>query len=201
MDDKNVKGATVQIHDRVLVRNVNIRGKQKLADLYEENIYHVLDQPDKNIAVFKVQREDKKGSIRTLHRNLLLPVNYLPVKKLTTETPSKKHHKIVTRLEKNVSVCFSNSFSSSSSESDSEASDEYLLPEFVYIPKIIPLETQPDQVGQSDQEETSIVKDTNEKVVGNELDNVSVFESDASSEHTNEVVKDDYNAELHLESP
>ena len=56
-----------------------------------------------------------------------------------------------------------------------------LLPEYVSAPKIILLETQYDQVSQSDLEETLIVKDTNE----------AVFESGANSEHTNEFVKDD----------
>ena len=93
-----------------------------------------------------------------------------------------------------MSVCSSKSFSSSSPESDSEASDEHLLPEYVSAPKIIPLETQYDQVSQSDQEDTSIVKNTNEEVVGNELDNDSVFQSD-NNEHSNEVVEDDKNAE------
>ena len=75
------------------------------------------------------------------------------------------------------------------------------MPEYVSAPKIIPLETQYDQVSQSDQEETSIVNDTNEEVVDNELDNDSVFESDANSENTSEVVKDNNNAELPVESP
>ena len=56
-----------------------------------------------------------------------LQVNPLPVEKLTTETPSKNHHKRVTHSQKNVSFCPSNYFSSSSSEFDSEASDEYFI--------------------------------------------------------------------------
>ena len=69
--------------DRVLVRNVNVRGKHKLADLWEEPVYIVVDQPCNEIPVFKVrkevQKEEEKQVFRTLHKNLLLPVNHLPL--------------------------------------------------------------------------------------------------------------------------
>ena len=77
--DRRVRGATVELGDRVLVKNVGIRGKNKLANRWEDHIYMVLDKPNEDIPVFVVQREDKRGSKRTLHRNLLLPVNFLPL--------------------------------------------------------------------------------------------------------------------------
>ena len=77
--DKKIRGSTVSVGDRVLVKNVSIRGKHKLANVWEDEIHEVLEQPNEDIAVFVVRREDKKGSKHTLHRNLLLPVNFLPL--------------------------------------------------------------------------------------------------------------------------
>ena len=72
--NKRVCGNAIQIGDRVLVRNVQIRGKRKLADNWEEDPYIIQDQPNKDIPVFKVKKEDGTGPVRTLHRNLLLPL-------------------------------------------------------------------------------------------------------------------------------
>ena len=81
--DRKIRGSGLHPGDRVLVRNVNVRGKHKLADLWEEPVYIVVDQPCNEIPVFKVrkevQKEKEKQVFRTLHRNLLLPVNHLPL--------------------------------------------------------------------------------------------------------------------------
>jgi hypothetical protein len=77
--DKKVRFASIQPGDRVLVQNVGLRGRQKLADIWEENVYVVLRQPNVDIPVFEVQKEHSPTSrVRTLHRNLLLPFFCLP---------------------------------------------------------------------------------------------------------------------------
>ena len=78
--DKNARAATVQVGDRVLVRNVNIRGKQKLADHWESEVYKVISQPNSDIPVYEVQPECGQGRKRTLHRNLLLPIGALDLR-------------------------------------------------------------------------------------------------------------------------
>jgi transposase InsO family protein len=77
--DRKTRGSVLQLGDRVLVRNVKIRGKRKLADNWEEDAYDVLEQPNKDIPVYKVKKENGTGSTRVLHRNLLLPINTLPL--------------------------------------------------------------------------------------------------------------------------
>ena len=52
---------------------VTYDGKHKIADKWEDSPYEVIYQPNKNIPVFKVRREDGEGRCRVLHRNLLLP--------------------------------------------------------------------------------------------------------------------------------
>ena len=72
--DLRVRGADVEVGDRVLVKFVAFDGKHKLADKREEAVYKVLDKPNSDIPVYVVQKEDKTGKKRTLHGNLLLPL-------------------------------------------------------------------------------------------------------------------------------
>ena len=68
------KNINLIANDRVLVRNVSLRGKQKLADKWEEHPYVIISQPDPTVPVYQVKREgDRYKKVRTLHRNLLLP--------------------------------------------------------------------------------------------------------------------------------
>ncbi len=73
--DHKVRGASVQVGDRVLVRNVAFSGPHKLADRWQESVYIVHEQPDKSIPVFKLHCEDGQGRSLVLHRNMLLPIN------------------------------------------------------------------------------------------------------------------------------
>ena len=51
-----------------------MKGKNKLADNWEQDIYVVIDQPNIDIPVYTVQKESTKAPTRTLHRNMLPPV-------------------------------------------------------------------------------------------------------------------------------
>ena len=61
--------ATIQVGDLVLVRNLSIRGKHKLAGRWEEDPFRVVECIP-GLPVYKVQ--DKDGKERVLHCNLLL---------------------------------------------------------------------------------------------------------------------------------
>ena len=76
--DVNARNSVLKPGDRVLVKNVGVRGKCKLADRWEQDPYIVKAQPNPDIPVFEVQRENSRSKIRTLHRNLLLPFYGLP---------------------------------------------------------------------------------------------------------------------------
>ena len=71
--DLKVREATLDVGDHVLIRNVGLRGKNKLADKWDNDPYIVIDIPDRNVPVYKVQRESGNPSVKTLHRNMLLP--------------------------------------------------------------------------------------------------------------------------------
>lgn len=74
--DKHVREATLQVGDRVLVRNLRLRNKHKLADKWESTVYRVLKQME-NLPVYTVLPEGGDGPARTLHRDLLLPCGHL----------------------------------------------------------------------------------------------------------------------------
>ena len=84
--DLRVRENKLEVGDRVLVEKVGHRGKHKIADLWEEEPYTVLDQPLSDIPVFKVIREDGQGRVKTLHRNKLLPFFCLPKERDDTVT-------------------------------------------------------------------------------------------------------------------
>ena len=90
--DKKIRGATIEVGDRVLLRNVSLRGKQKLADKWQEQVFLVVDQPNFSIPVFKIRPEKGDGNVKVVHRNLLLPIGYIPERKhLPDDVPERKH--------------------------------------------------------------------------------------------------------------
>ncbi|RXN15876.1 ephrin type-B receptor 2-like protein [Labeo rohita] len=74
--NKRVKGLPLAIGDQVLVANKGCRGKRKLADRWEPVVYTVVASKP-SIHVYRIS--DRAGNERTVHRNLLLQVNFLPL--------------------------------------------------------------------------------------------------------------------------
>ena len=70
--DRRVKGSTLQVGDRVLVRVTSHAGKHKIQDRWNIEPYEVVGQPYKGIPVYKVQQVGDPSKFRVLHRNLLL---------------------------------------------------------------------------------------------------------------------------------
>ena len=71
--DKSMKGPQLQEKGVVLVKIVSHKGRHKLQDKWEPEEYVVVEQPIAGAPVYKVQPVTG-GNLRTLHRNLLLPL-------------------------------------------------------------------------------------------------------------------------------
>ena len=71
--DKSVKGPQLHVNDLVLVKIVAHKGRHKLQDRWEPEEYVVIEQPITGTPVYKVKPVNG-NKIRTLHRNLLLPL-------------------------------------------------------------------------------------------------------------------------------
>ncbi|XP_051800354.1 uncharacterized protein LOC127532555 [Acanthochromis polyacanthus] len=92
--DRNVTASALEVGDRVLVRNVRLRGKHKIADKWEPNIYVVIKKAG-HLPVYTVRPEHTEKPVRTLHRDLLLPCGYLPatsqLQPASVKRPAKKN--------------------------------------------------------------------------------------------------------------
>ena len=77
--DKSVKGPQLQVNDLVLVKIVAHKTRHKIQDKWESEEYIVFEQPIPGTPVYRV-RPVTGTKVRTLHRNLLLPlgVKYQP---------------------------------------------------------------------------------------------------------------------------
>ena len=77
--DVKARKSVLKPGDLVLVKNVGIRGKHKIGDLWEQEPYVVIDQPNDDIPVYEVRRQNiRSRKTRLLHRILLLPFMCLP---------------------------------------------------------------------------------------------------------------------------
>ena len=74
--DRVVRESTLQEGDHVLVRNLRLRNKHKLADKWESTVYKVLNRKG-DLPVYTVQPINEDGPTRTLHRDHLLPCSNL----------------------------------------------------------------------------------------------------------------------------
>lgn len=73
--NRKVKGSPLVVGDRVLLANRGERGKRKLADKWDSIPYDVVSVRS-GINVYWI-RESHTGKEKVVHRNLLLPVNFL----------------------------------------------------------------------------------------------------------------------------
>ena len=133
--DSKVRGATLDVGDRVLVRNVGLKGKQKIADKWQDNVYIVLDRPNPELPVFKVGLERGRGKTRVVHRNMLLPISSI------AKSESKATYKKAVSHQKNgqptVRVEVSDN-ESSITAGDEEDSDEGETVYIVEAPRPLP---------------------------------------------------------------
>ena len=115
--DLRVRQSTLEPGDWVLVRNVGLRGKQKLADQWEHDTYIVKRQPISEIPVFEVVKENSKE--KKIHRNMLLPFMGLPCPQ-TQEIVKKETVKEKEAIEVQPNDLEESDYSDSSESSDEE---------------------------------------------------------------------------------
>ncbi len=71
--DKRIRFTQLLPGDRVLLRNLGLQGKHKLADRWASKPY-VVESKMPNLPVFRLKPEDGDGPIKILHRNHVLPL-------------------------------------------------------------------------------------------------------------------------------
>uniref|UniRef100_A0A8C7X5J0 Gypsy retrotransposon integrase-like protein 1 n=1 Tax=Oryzias sinensis TaxID=183150 RepID=A0A8C7X5J0_9TELE len=99
--DKKVFGAELNPGCRVLVRNFTERGGPgKLRSYWEDKVYIVTQRKHSESPVYEVKPETGKGRVKIIHRNLLLPCDFLPLTSEPEPTKSGQKRKISHRKQK-----------------------------------------------------------------------------------------------------
>ncbi|XP_075935390.1 uncharacterized protein LOC142935134 [Anarhichas minor] len=75
--NRKAKGSPLTVGDRVLLANRGERGKRKIADKWESTVYEVASVRP-GINVYSI-RDPATSREKVVHRNLLLPVSFLPM--------------------------------------------------------------------------------------------------------------------------
>lgn len=90
--DRKVHGAELSPGCRVLIRNLNEKGGPgKLRSFWEDRVYVVTQRKHTDSPVYELKPENGKGRVRVMHRNLMLPCDFLPVEEVDSPpTPEKK---------------------------------------------------------------------------------------------------------------
>lgn len=101
--DIKARGAVIQPGDKVLVKIVAFDGPHKLSDKWEEDPYIVISQPNKDIPVYIVKKENNFSKSRTLHRNLLLPIGHVDLQEEKPKPAPRKSIKMKRRSQLNAS--------------------------------------------------------------------------------------------------
>ena len=123
--DQGVRHSSLEPGDRVLVKKVGIKGKHKLADIWESSPYIIKSQPMPDITGYLVQKENSNNRPRTLHRNMLLPFNALPCPEVESEPTRRRVSQPPTAAEPPETHIESSNDSSSSDSSDSEDCSQF----------------------------------------------------------------------------
>ena len=129
--DKRLGYQTLQQGDRVLVKNLGLKGKHKLENRWFD-IPYVVQQQLPNLPVYKVKPQNGNGKVKTLHRDNLLPIGDLVRIPMPDdeEVVQRKPH---TRSNVHKSKHFDQHSSQMESELSSESSDfEYPTPRRSY---------------------------------------------------------------------
>ena len=86
-----MRGQEIQNGETVLLKNIGLKGKHKLADKWQKDAFVVIGKPNEDIPVYTI----KRGKVvKNIHRNLLLPVR-LPLCE-TEEVQRKQPHQTET---------------------------------------------------------------------------------------------------------
>lgn len=108
--DQKVHYSHLSPGDRVLIRNLGLQGKHKLADRWS-SVPYIVESQMPNLPVFRLRPEDGDGPVKILHRNHLLPVSHKlrshPRPNVEEEMPKRSVRKRKTKDGQDDGPCFS----------------------------------------------------------------------------------------------
>ena len=124
------------VGDRVLIRKVGLKGRNKLADKRDKDPYVIVSQPDPNIPVFQVKKKESDNTTKVLHRNVLLPFSVIPsVSEVSDSLLSSKKDVPEGRKGGKGKGKKPDTLSMSEESSDSDTDTNILVPDKYVIPQ------------------------------------------------------------------
>lgn len=89
--DEKVHHFKLSPGDRVFIRNLGLKGKQKLADRWSSVIY-VVEKQLQNLPVYQLVPESGEGQKKVLHRNHILPLKFqIRINQNSEELPNRRY--------------------------------------------------------------------------------------------------------------
>ena len=77
--DAKARNSVLKPGDLVLLKNVGIKGRHKIDDRWEHELYVIIDQPNNGIPAYEVRHQNiRSRKTRLFHHILLLPFMSLP---------------------------------------------------------------------------------------------------------------------------
>ena len=115
--------------DHVLVRRLASTGRSKLADRWESDVYIVNNQPNEDIPVYQVKKIDGSGRVRTIHRNLLRPINQLSEEEIGSKSVARSpmRRQLRTRSSTHLRLRNDKEFHSSSEEGEEDTDEDCVI--------------------------------------------------------------------------
>jgi hypothetical protein len=167
--DKKLNYTTLRPGDRVLVRNLTPRGGPGKLRAYWEDKVHVVVKQRGEGPVYEVRPEGQGRRVRTLHRNILLPCDFLTNDDETLEVRQLPRSQRARRNQRN-------QLSDETTSDESESDDELVM-----------VTNQP--VMQNEEE----IRENRQDVVDDESDNVSSTSSGDESKDVTDHIEDEAN--------
>lgn len=197
--DGKVRSSILFPGDCVLVRNLTPRGGTgKLCSHWEDVVHTVVRQVGEEGPIYEVKPEQGKGRSRVLHRNLLLPCDYLPLEVELRKASKTKKTVNEPRLE--------DQDEPSPEEGENEDNDYYYLPGVQYqqpveensgLDNIYLPDVQPSEPEEERREVYQEMTNEYETTVQMENEGLSQQEVDAMNAEQPEVEPDDM-ADAHV---
>lgn len=129
--DRRVSFQALEVGDRVLLKNLGLKGKHKLESKWNA-VPHVIVGKLPNLPVYRVKPQTGQGSVRTLHRDHLLPIGTevrLPAGMARDEVPVRPQTR---RMGKGKERVESRDVSQDTGESTGSSDVEYERPHAWY---------------------------------------------------------------------